>query len=65
MTWDDKGHIKDSILKHLANSEVWKSFDSRYLEFAKEPRNVRLGLAIDGFNPFGIMQNTYSTCWLF
>ena len=29
-------------------------------QFALEPRNVRLGLAIDGFNPFGNMNNSYS-----
>ena len=29
--------------------------------FALEPRNVRLGLATDGFNPFGTMSVSYST----
>ncbi|OMO89985.1 Transposon, En/Spm-like protein [Corchorus capsularis] len=33
----------------------------RYLDFASEPRNVRLGLASDGFNPFKTMSSTYST----
>ena len=36
-------------------------FDTKYLEFSSEPRNVRLGLAMDGFNPFEIMSTTYST----
>ncbi|GKG04906.1 retrotransposon protein, putative, ty3-gypsy subclass, partial [Tanacetum coccineum] len=27
--------------------------DTKYLDFAAEPRNVRLGLVADGFNPFG------------
>nr|GEW00111.1 hypothetical protein [Tanacetum cinerariifolium] len=37
-----------------ANEELaWKNVDTKYLDFAKEPRNVRLGLAADGFNPFG------------
>ncbi|GKB01986.1 hypothetical protein Tco_0830030 [Tanacetum coccineum] len=31
----------------------WKDFDTKYLDFTAEPRNVRLGLAADGFNPFG------------
>ncbi|GJY22608.1 hypothetical protein Tco_0396266 [Tanacetum coccineum] len=30
-----------------------KDFDTKYPDFAVEPRNVRLGLAADGFNPFG------------
>src|SRR4051812_26941246 len=28
--------------------------------FATNPRNLRLGFAIDGFNPFGHMSSTYS-----
>ncbi|GKG33900.1 hypothetical protein Tco_0434059 [Tanacetum coccineum] len=29
-------------------------------EFSGNPRNVRLGLAADGFNPFGMMSQNYS-----
>jgi hypothetical protein len=29
----------------------------KHLEFADDPRNLRLGLATDGFNPFGSMSN--------
>ena len=47
-------------MRHPADSEEWKEFDLQYLDFALEPRNVRLGLAIDGFNPFGNMNNNYS-----
>ncbi|GJR54395.1 uncharacterized protein Tco_1404916 [Tanacetum coccineum] len=36
-------------------SPAWKTFDFNIHDFAKEPRNVRLGLASDGFNPFGNM----------
>nr|GEZ77847.1 hypothetical protein [Tanacetum cinerariifolium] len=32
----------------------------RYLNFAKEPRNVRLGLASDGFNPFRNMSTSHT-----
>nr|GEW99020.1 hypothetical protein [Tanacetum cinerariifolium] len=34
--------------------------DTKYLDFEKEPRNVRLGLAVDGFNPFGNLSQSYS-----
>nr|GEU48923.1 hypothetical protein [Tanacetum cinerariifolium] len=33
------------------------------LDFTKEPRNVRLGLAADGFNPFGNLSQAYNM-WL-
>ena len=36
-------------------------FDSKHLEFSSDPRNVRLGLVADGFNPFGIMSTSHST----
>ena len=32
-----------------------------YIEFSSDPRNVRLGLAVDGFNPYGNMSTTHST----
>ncbi|GJS48091.1 hypothetical protein Tco_0598212 [Tanacetum coccineum] len=37
-----------------------KDFAPKYLDFAAEPRNVRLGLAADGFNPFGNLSQSYS-----
>ncbi|KAG8485488.1 hypothetical protein CXB51_021843 [Gossypium anomalum] len=40
-----------------------KSFDSKFPSFARDPQNVRLGLASDGFNPFKIMSTSYNT-WL-
>ncbi|WVZ18489.1 hypothetical protein V8G54_005811 [Vigna mungo] len=40
--------------------EAWKTFSVMHPEFALDPRNVRLGLASDGFNPFGTMSSTYS-----
>ena len=35
--------------------------DKRYPEFAVDSRNIRLGLASDGFNPFRTMSTTHST----
>ena len=35
-------------------------FDLQHPDFIIEPRNVRLGLATDGFNLFGNMNNNYS-----
>lgn len=61
MTWHDVGRTKtDGILRHPADAAAWKNFDKMYPDFAKEPRNVRLGLSSDGFNPFGNMSNAYS-----
>ncbi|KAM6575504.1 hypothetical protein CsatA_023831 [Cannabis sativa] len=51
---------EDGVLRHPADAEEWKQFDRLHPSFAVEPRNVRLGLATDGFNPFGNMSNSYS-----
>ncbi|XP_062116190.1 uncharacterized protein LOC133830269 [Humulus lupulus] len=51
----------EGVLRHPADAEVWKDFDRQYPDFAKESRNVRLGFATDGFNPFGDYQ-TRTVC---
>ena len=35
-------------------------FDLQHPDFIIEPRNVRLELVVDGFNPFGNMNNNYN-----
>ena len=53
MKWHANGHVNDGLMRHPAESKAWKSFDSKYIEFSSESRNVRLGLAADGFNLYG------------
>jgi len=61
MKWHADKRTKDGVLRHPANGLAWKEFDERYLEFASDPRNVRLGLSSDIFNPFGNMSTSHST----
>ena len=61
MRWHKEKRLhEDGVLRHSTDSEVWKDFDNHYPWFAHDARNVRLGLAIDGFNPFGTISNNYS-----
>ncbi|XP_028056155.1 uncharacterized protein LOC114260277 [Camellia sinensis] len=60
MKWFNEKRLDDDVLRHPADSDEWKEFDSQHPEFALEPRNVTLGLVTDGFNPFGNMNNSYS-----
>nr|GEY73877.1 hypothetical protein [Tanacetum cinerariifolium] len=59
-------HIRDESFKEWVRIafhsciRAWKKFDIMYLDFAKEPRNVRLGLAADGFNPFCNLSQAYN-----
>ena len=61
MRWHKEMHKPHhDLMSHPADSIAWKDFDAAYPTFAHEPRNVRLGLAADGFNPFGDRNNPYS-----
>ncbi|GKD10576.1 uncharacterized protein Tco_1190261, partial [Tanacetum coccineum] len=60
MTWHATGKSKDGKMYHPVDGKAWKIFDIIHPTFAKEPRNVRLGLAADGFNPFGMLSQNYS-----
>ncbi|XP_073101409.1 LOW QUALITY PROTEIN: uncharacterized protein [Elaeis guineensis] len=60
MRWHEEKRINDGILRHPANSFAWKSFDDKYKSFSADPRSVRLGLASDGFQPFGNMSTPHS-----
>ncbi|CAK8538606.1 unnamed protein product [Lathyrus sativus] len=61
LRWYDEERSKDGKLRHPADAEAWKEFDKCHSEFADEPRNIRLGLASDGFNLFRTMNLSYST----
>lgn len=49
-------------MQHPCDSDAWKALDSFDIEFASEERNVRIGLATDGFTPFSMTAASYS-CW--
>eukprot|EP00268_Persea_americana_P034904 TRINITY_DN34509_c0_g3_i5.p1 TRINITY_DN34509_c0_g3~~TRINITY_DN34509_c0_g3_i5.p1 ORF type:complete len:104 (+),score=10.44 TRINITY_DN34509_c0_g3_i5:260-571(+) len=49
-------------MHHPVDSSSWKQVDRKCPNFAREARNVRLGLATNRFNPFGNKNNSYS-CW--
>ena len=48
-------------MRHAADSLQWSRLDKFDPEFGREDRNVRLGLASDGVNPFSIKRSTWST----
>lgn len=61
MTWHDKVRTNDGVLRHPADSEAWKHFDDMNPSFSAESRNIRIGLATDGFSPYHSMRNPHST----
>ncbi|XP_058192172.1 uncharacterized protein LOC131309573 [Rhododendron vialii] len=55
MRWHAEGRTNDGKWRHPADTPAWKTFNEKHPEFAKDIRNVRLGLTADGFNPFRTM----------
>ena len=53
MRWHRSGKsTDDDVMRHPVAGRARKKFDERHPQFVNEVRNVRLGLAADGFNPF-------------
>nr|GEU90954.1 hypothetical protein [Tanacetum cinerariifolium] len=48
MTWHATGKCTEpGKMQHPVDGRAWKNFDTKYLDFAKEPRNIRFRLATD------------------
>ncbi|KAK2436386.1 hypothetical protein QL285_021384 [Trifolium repens] len=60
MRWHAVDPKNDGMMRHPRDSKAWKEFDLTHPWFASDPRNVRLALASDGFNPFGMVSTNYS-----
>ncbi|XP_075110118.1 uncharacterized protein LOC142181226 [Nicotiana tabacum] len=65
MRWHASGNNAGGLMRHPRDGEAWKTFDQTHSGFVSDPRNIRLGLASDDFNPFGTMSTTYSICPVF
>jgi hypothetical protein len=63
MRWHKEG-IHDSedadIMSHPVDVETWQALEHFDLEFAKDPMSVRLGLLINGFQPYSSDSIVYS-----
>ncbi|KAL5583241.1 hypothetical protein UlMin_015683 [Ulmus minor] len=61
MRWHRAGKsTDDNVMRHPVDGGAWKDFDRKHPVFADDVRNVWLGLAADGFNPFNNMSISYS-----
>jgi len=61
LTWHANGRRCDGLLRHVVDSPQWKKIDSLYSEFGSHPRNLRLGLATDGMNPYSNLSKKHSS----
>ena len=62
MTWHQRHVSEDGIMRGAVDSHQWKFVKWKWhQEFAFEARNLRLGLATVGVNPFSVKCSTWST----
>jgi hypothetical protein len=51
MRWHKEGvHDNDQVMVHPSDSEAWKALDDFDTDFARDARNVCIGLVLDGFS---------------
>jgi hypothetical protein len=63
MTWHKEGvRYNHDKMVHPADGQAWKTFNYNHRLKHSEAGNVRVALAMDGFNPYGLMSTPY-TCW--
>jgi hypothetical protein len=61
MTWHKKGtRIDKGKMGHPSDGKAWKNFHEKYPDKATDARNVRIVIATDGFNPYGMSTTNYS-----
>ncbi|KAI5324104.1 hypothetical protein L3X38_033177 [Prunus dulcis] len=60
LTWHAARKSVNGHMSHPADSLSWKLVDDKWPEFGKEPRNLRLALSSDRFNPDSSLSSRYS-----
>jgi hypothetical protein len=61
MRWHKDGERENKdVMVHPSDLDAWKALDNFHPEFVRDVRNVRIGLATDGFTPFGDNAASYS-----
>jgi hypothetical protein len=63
MRWHKEGKRNNEdldIMLHPADIEAWEALDHFDLEFARDPKSVRLGMSTDGFQPHSETNSLYS-----
>jgi len=61
MRWHEKNPTTDGKMRSVIDSPAWKEVKNIDRAFFEEGRNVKLGLALDGMNPFADKSTRHST----
>ncbi|XP_026437833.1 uncharacterized protein LOC113336056 [Papaver somniferum] len=61
--WKKKQKAEKNVFRHPADSKIWQELDEKHKWFAKDSRNVRLGIASDGFIPSNDLNGKPHSIW--
>jgi hypothetical protein len=62
LKWASENKIGTAEMKSVADSPAWNHIDTDIdREFTRERRNLRIGLSLDGVNPFSKQRSNHST----
>ncbi len=61
MTWHNANKSIDRLVHSICDSKSWKHIDMTWPDFATDPHNIRLGLTLDGVNPYANLSINHST----
>ncbi|KAK3219597.1 hypothetical protein Dsin_013567 [Dipteronia sinensis] len=62
LRWHETHKSRDNKMGHPVDSVAWETINRTWQPFASDPRNIRFGLASEGFNPFQDCSSRHS-CW--
>ena len=58
LTWHaHEREFDGKIMFHSSYSPLWKLIDHKWLDFAREPRNLRLAISTDGINHYSSLSS--------
>ena len=60
MSWHASHRSHDGKWRIPTDAPAWRHIEDRWSAFKEEPRHLRLGLGMDGVNPFGMKSSSYS-----
>ena len=60
MSWHSSHRSIDGKWRLATNTSAWIHIDDTWSSFKEEPRNLRLGLGMDGVNLFGFKSICYN-----
>lgn len=61
MDWHAKNKSTDGIMRIPADCVAFQHIDDTWKDFKTEPRNLKLGVGLDGINPFSNQSSRWST----